>query len=251
MADTQKPVIRTVVTPQGYARAVITGWQHVGDGVPTKEQVGVLFSQWLVETGGSACWNWNFSNAKHVTGDGFDYMCLNGVWEGVTAVTAANLIAAGRAIYDPSPDHAKAVGPGKVSVIFPAPQPESRFRAYPDLTAGMLGHLRLLHDHFPAAWGGVMQGDPMRTALALGAHGYFTASATVYGAGMLGHFQRFMATSAYELALDDVQAVRDAETQPEGLPDPPSEPTAADEPTTIVHVDPSVYLGNEPPDESA
>lgn len=242
MSEEQVGVIRTVITPQGYARAVITAWKHVGEGIPEKQAVAVLYAQWMMETGGSACWNWNIGNAKHFAGDGFNYMCLNGVWEGVDPVTAGNLIAAGRAIRDPSPDHAKAVGVGRVSVIFPPPQPESRFRAFPDLATGMAQHLKLLHMRFAAAWPWILGGNSKGTAQALKTHGYFTADAGVYGAGMQGHFAAFMKTSAYDLALESVQETMEAETQPE-LDAPPSEPNAASQPT--IHVDPSSFLRPE------
>lgn len=212
VADQQIPVVRTVVTPQGYAKACL-----IGDRTLTKEAVGVLFAQWMVETGGRDCWNWNVSNAKHFAGDGFDYMCLTGVWEGVSPVTASNLIAAGRAVPDPSLDHAHAVGVGKVSVIFPPPQPESRFRAFPDLASGMAAHLKLLRERFPTAWAQVLAGNPRGTAYELGAHGYFTASAIVYGNGMAARFDPFMATSAYELAAEELAAICNDDTLPSGV----------------------------------
>lgn len=60
---------------------------------------------------------------------------------------------------------------------------------------------------------------------------------------------------AYHLDPDLIEwttvlGVHDLDTVP-ALDNPDSSPTAADEPTTIVHVDPSVYLGNEPPDDVA
>ena len=168
MADKQVPAVRTVITPQGYARAVITAWPAVGEGIPEKDDVGVLYAQWMMETGGSTCWNWNIGNAKWTRGCGTDFMCLNGVSEGVDFGTAAALVASGRAIRDPSPDHAHAVGPGKVSVIFPPPQLESRFRGFPDLAAGMVSHLRLLHERFAKVWPLVLAGDARGAAPMLG-----------------------------------------------------------------------------------
>lgn len=215
MADQQVPVTRTVITPQAYARAVVTAWPAVGEGIPTKEEVAVLYAQWMMETGGASCWNWNIGNAKWSRGCGYDYMCLNGVWEGVIPSVGAALVASGRAIRDPSPDHAKAVGPGKVSIIFPPPQVESRFRAFPDLSTGMVAHLKLLHERFAKAWPGVLGGDAVGTAHLLGALHYFTASADVYGGGMKRFAENFMRTSAYELAVDEVSELRGAETLPE------------------------------------
>lgn len=215
MADQQVPVVRTLITPQVYARAVITAWPAVGEGDPEKDDVGVLYAQWMVETGGASCWNWNIGNAKWTRGCGFDFMCLNGVWEGVAPAVAAALVASGRAIRDPSPDHAKAVGPGKVSVIFPPPQPESRFRAFPDLASGMVSHLKLLHERFARVWPAVLAGDARGAAHLLGTLRYFTANADVYGNGMQRHYDAFMQTTAYEDALAEITAIRNADTLPE------------------------------------
>lgn len=207
MADKEVKLVRTVIMPQGYARGVIDGFVELGYGVPEKDDVGVLYAQWMMETGGASCWNWNIGNAKYTPGCGFDFICLNGVWEGVPPVTAGNLIAAGRAISDPSPDHATAVGPGKVSVIFPPPQPESRFRAFPDLATGMMAHLKLLHDRFAAAWPHILAGEANAAGHMLGTLRYFTANADVYGAGMQRFYDAFMLTSAYELAMAETEPV--------------------------------------------
>jgi len=101
----------------------------------------------------------------------------------------------------------------------------------------MSAHLKLLHDRFPTAWAQVLAGNPRGTGLELGAHGYFTASAIVYGNGMAARFAAFMTTSAYDLlALEEIAELRGADTQPSTVDNPVSEPT--------LHVDPSLLVPN-------
>ena len=230
MSDQRVPVIRTVVTPSGYARAVLAAWPLVEAEPCLKSAVGVLHSQYMIETGGTASWNWNLGNVKYTPGAGTDYMCLSGVWEGVSPGEAARLIAAGEATADASADHRKAVNPSgdgtRVSVIFQPPHPATRFRAYPSLADGMIHHLKTLRGRFKGAWPYVLSGEPEQTAIALRAQGYYTASAQVYGAAMRRFYDAFMRSDAYEQAQDDTP------TQPQ-LPSPP--PSPASEPT--IHVD--------------
>lgn len=229
MPGERVPVVRTVVTPVGYARAVLAAWPLVESEPCLKTAVAVLHSQYMIETGGKASWNWNLGNVKWSPGAGTDYMCLSGVWEGVSPAEAARLIAAGEATADPSQDHAKAVGPNKVSVLFQPPHPATRFRAYQSLADGMVHHLKTLRGRFKGAWPYVLSGSPEQTAQALHAQGYFTASPQVYGAAMRRFYEEFMRSDAYERAQDDTP------TQP-SLPAPaPSTPeNPASSPTLIV-----------------
>lgn len=192
------PVLRTTPTMADYVRAVVRAWPLVGDGFPTEASVAVLWSQYMIETGGRSCFGWNIGNAKHFKGDGFDYHMLRGVWEGVTPVTAGNLIAAGLASRDPSPDHAKAVGAGRVSVLFEPPHPQTWFRAFGSLDEGMREHLQLLRRRFNGAWPSVLAGDFGGFARALKAQGYFTADAGAYAAGMRRPFEALVASATYE-----------------------------------------------------
>lgn len=243
MPEQQVPVTRTVVTLRDYVRAVMKSWHLVDQGPCTKGACAVLWAQHMIETGGAACWNFNIGNIKHVKGDGYDYHCLNGVWEGVAPVTAGNLIAAGRAVADPSPDHAKAVGKDKVSVIFPPPQPESRFRAFKSLDDGMADHLKTLARRFAPAWMWVIAGDYRQFAIALKHRGYYTASADAYSAGMRRPYEEAMASAAW----DDVRETMEAETLPEVPAVPSSRPSPASYPT--IHVDPGWYIRGAPDDE--
>ena len=221
--EQQVPVRRTVVTLPEYVGAVLRAWPHVADGLPTKASVAVLWGHYRHETGGSDCWGWNIGNVKHVAGDGYDYQCLNGVWEGFDQDTAARLIASGEARPDGSLDHARAVGQGRVSVIFNPPHPATRFRVFLGLEVAMVDHLKFLSRRFGSAWAAVLAGDDRACAYALKARKYFTASAEAYAAGMHRGFVECMASSAYENGVAELEELRAAETQPE-VPNPDSDP---------------------------
>lgn len=253
MAEQQVPVVRTVVTLRDYIRAIIAAWHTVDSGPCTKGACAVLWAQHFIETGGGACWNFNVGNSKHVAGDGFDYMCLNGVWEGVTPAAAAKLLAAGRVILDPSPNHAKAVDPEgkgeKVSVIYPPPQPESRFRAFPSLDVAMAEHLKLIVKRFTPAWPWVIAGDYRQFAHALKAgrdmkentgDDYFTANANAYADGMGHAYLEAMTSSAWDDATE--AALQDAIVTVRDMDNPASSPT--------IHVL-SYPLGGEPDPDAA
>lgn len=212
MAEQHVPVKRTVITLRDYAAAVIRAWKGVDNGPCAKSAVAVLWGQYMIETGGAACWNFNVGNCKKVIGDGHDFHELRGVWEGVSPAEAERLIASGSAARDNSADHAKAVGKGRVSVLFQPPHPATRFRAFPDLTSAMQDHLKLLARRFAVAWPAVVLGDIHMFAILLRSKGYFTASAEAYEAGMRRPFNDAMVSTAYDDAMADYLDALDAPT---------------------------------------
>jgi len=221
MAEQNVPVTRTVVSMRDYARAVLRGWHTVGQGLPKKQSIAVLWAQYMIETGGAACWNWNIGNVKHVPGDGYDYHMLKGTWEGVDKAVADALIAKGLAALDTNPSHVKAVAP-RVCVVFQPPHPATWFRAYPNLDAAMLSHLTLLaKKRYASAWPHVLDGDYRAFATALRARGYFTATAEAYAKGMSGHYDSFVQSSVYEDERDALELIREAPTEPSPSRRPP------------------------------
>lgn len=198
MPELVVPVKRTAVTMADYVRSVVRSWSAVGTGVPLEKSIAVLWAQYMIETGGAACWNYNLGNVKHVQGDGHNYQMLGGVWEGVIPVLAAQLIAAGQAVADTNPSHIKAVGENKKSVIFQPPNPATWFRAFATLDQGMAEQLQILAKRFSKAWPAVLAGDYASFASLLHAQGYFTASADAYAAGMKAPFNALVASSTYE-----------------------------------------------------
>ncbi len=228
----QIKVERTVISMRDYARAVIKAWKAMFGEFPTKKSVAVLYAQYMIETSGRACWNWNIGNAKHVAGDGFDWVALAGVWEGVEPFVASALIAKGDAILDTNEVHQIAVGRSKTSVIFRVGHPASLFRAYPTLDAAMVGHLKLLHGRFGRCWPDVETGDYRGFAHSLKAgpdgkentpDDYFTANAEAYASGMSAHFFNFCNSSMFDSELQEILSTMEAPTL-EQIPD--DEPTA-------------------------
>ena len=198
MAEQLLPVLRTAVTMPDYVRAVVRAWPLVGEGIPLEQSIGVLWAQYMIETGGRACWNWNVGNAKHVKGDGHDYQMLGGVWEGVAPTVAERLVSSGQAVFDANPDHIKAIDRKLVAVVFQPPHATTWFRAFASLDEGMAEHLKLLAKRFSRSWPAVLDGDVGEFAALLKAQGYFTASAEAYAAGMRGPFAALVASSTYE-----------------------------------------------------
>lgn len=256
----QVEVKRTVVSMRDYARAVLKAWKADSGEYPSKKSVAVLYAQYMIETGGRACWNWNIGNVKHVAGDGYDWIALSGVWEGVAPFVAAALIARGDAVLDTNEDHIKAVGKSRTSVIFRTGHPASLFRAYPSLDQAMMKHLKLLKGRFGLCWPDVVEGDYQGFAYTLKAgpdgklntaDDYFTAQAEAYAAGMRPHFFNFVNSSMYESELQAILTVAEAPTVDQ-LPDvPDSEPTVPvvvpemrPDPMGHVVVHPKVPLGN-------
>ena len=255
-------VKRTVVSMRDYARAVIKAWFADTGEFPSKKSVAVLFAQYMIETSGKACWNWNIGNAKHKPGDGHDYMMLSGVWEGEAPFTAAALIARGEAKLDTNPAHIKAVGPNKTAVIYNPPHPATWFIAYPSLDAAMVSHLKRLKGRFGKCWPDVEEGDYRGFAhtLKAGPDGientrddYFTAEAEAYATGMAPHFHNFVNSSMFDSELQAILGQMEAPTLDQ-LPDdtlPPDSPTTEVlvpemRPDPLGHVDiihPKVPLG--------
>ncbi len=252
------PPKRTVVSLRDYARAVLRAWRVVDEGTPEKRAVGVLWAQYMIETGGRACWNWNIGNVKHVEGDGHDYHELRGVWEGVPLHVARDLIARGLAKLDDDEGHKKMVAP-RVAVVFEPPHPATRFRAYLNLGQAMASHLAFLKRRFILAWDEVVNGSPREFAKKLkagrdGIEGtnddYFTASSKAYADGMMRHFAVFLAADAYDLELRSLLDTNVTPTVPADEEDTPTMPVEVPDmrPAPLKHVDfqivhPRVPLG--------
>lgn len=201
MAEKRIDPIQTTPTALVFAEAVINDWNFVGEGFPPKQAVAILYAHFMIETGGINCYNWNIGNVKHTTGDGFDYHCLRGVWEGEGPSSVASLLASGEALIDPNSSHQASCKP-LVSMVFNPPHPATRFRAYPSLAAAMASHFTMLcHGRYSNAWPALLAGDVMAFAHALKARGYMTSQAEPYGNGMTPAFKHFMASTAYEMAL--------------------------------------------------
>ncbi len=188
----QVPLIRTVSTPRDYARAFIRAWARLYLGeYPTQAQCGVLYAQWMVETGGKHCWNWNIGNVKVTQAQvdaGVPWVDLPGTWEII---------------------HGK-------RVVLQEGDPGRRFRAFSSLDSAMWDHLGFLRNkRYAPSWPFVEAGDPDGFARALKRQGYYTASADDYARIMVGAHKSFMQSDAFEKALTEVREAAEEETQPE------------------------------------
>lgn len=159
-----RPVKRTPVTITEFRDAVRTGFESVFGVTPSDAVIGIVWSQWALETGrGKSCFNYNVGNIKQ-----FDHTkplhMLNRVWE----------------IVD-----------GK-RVEFSPPHPQTWFRAYDSLGDGVVDYLSVLKRRFSRATPALLSGEPATFAEVLGACGYYTASASEYRAAMRSLHAEFM-----------------------------------------------------------
>jgi hypothetical protein len=207
---TQRTRVQTPIDPKTYARAVLAACDALGWLRLSKEAVGVLHAQFIVETSGVHCWNWNLGNVKVTPSQvaaGIPWIDLPGTWEVIN---------------------------GK-RVTLPEGDPGRRFRAFDRLDEAMVDHLRMLKERrFRSAWPAVLAGDPALFAHKLkegpdGKEGtwddYFTAPVEKYAAIMKSAHAQFMRSDAYAKAVGDLT---------------PTEPamSAVEEPLPIVHASP-------------
>lgn len=224
MADQIVPTTRTIPTRLEFARAIL-GWvDHA-----SRETFAVIWAQFQAETGGTHCFCWNIGNVKHVTGDGFDFCALRGVWEGISKGAIDRLqadpIFGALVRLDLDESHQRAVGAGKIAVTFDPPHPATRFRAYLSLDVAVAEHVRFLETRYSAAWARAIAGDPEGFALALGQAHYYTADPKIYAANMRRPFEEAIASTdfAFAIALAKDDELEGAHTDPApvfALPDP-------------------------------
>lgn len=175
-----RELVRTTFTTRDYAAALIAAWPEV-----TKEQAGVLWAQYALETGrGGSCWNYNIGNVKHFEGDGYDYVMLPNTPEIINGVR----------------------------VIFQPPHPQTWFRAYDSLADAMEEHLEFLKKRYASAWHAVIEGNPAEFAQLIKARGYFTGSLDDYARALVSLHAEWMRSSAFDEARDEV-----ADTEPTGV----------------------------------
>jgi hypothetical protein len=171
------PTVRTNFSKTEFVKSLIKSWFNTYNVIPNKEQMGVLFSQWALETGsGTYCWNNNIGNVKapQITEETIEYCVLNGVWEIVN---------------------------GKKVILKPE-DPGSWFRSFRTLDLGVEHHMMFLRNkRYRIAWTAVEQGDPALFAKLLKQQGYYTAHESDYVKAMQYHFTRFLNDSIFEMAM--------------------------------------------------
>jgi len=171
-------IVQTPITMFNFALGAIQAWFGLhgleSPTPPSKDQIGVLWAQYGIETGaGPWCWNFNIGNVKHVKGDGHNYVMLHKVWEVVKGQR----------------------------VVFEPPHPATWFRAYESMNEGMAEHLLFLKEKYAPAWEGVLEGDCHKFALLARQYGYYTAPLQNYTNGMLAHFYNWINSVWFEEAM--------------------------------------------------
>lgn len=172
--------IRTKINKNDLIKGLIIGWNNLFNKMPTKEQIGVLYSQWALETGeGQSCWNFNLGNIKAVDDPTkvIEYCALNGVWE---------IIQGKRVVL--SPDN-----------------PGAWFRSFNNIEDGVFFHLQKMTTRFKSAWSAVDSGNPAAFAHLLKLAYYYTAPEADYVKLINVYFKKYMADSTFENIIKSLQ----------------------------------------------
>lgn len=187
------PTVRTKFSTQDLTKSLIESWHDSYNELPKKEQIGVIFSQWALETGlGNSCWNFNLGNVKAVDDPNsiIEYCMLSNVWEIINGQ----------------------------KVIFQPPHPATWFRAFPTLKDGVMFHLDFLKNHrYKSSWSAIEAGDPAQFAHLLKMQHYYTAPEADYVKAMNIYFKKFMADPTFEQVIAQYNP---APVVPAPTPDP-------------------------------
>lgn len=175
-------LVKTIKTPctiKEFCKALIQSWFELYNQIPSKASIGVIISQWGIETGsGAHCYNYNFTNIKYNKSNGeVDYCALNGVWEIIN---------------------------GK-RVEIPATDPGAWFRSFPTINDGAKFYLNFLKtSHFKTSWVAIEAGNVPQFATLLKSQNFYTAPLQDYINGMNRFFTPYMKSQDYENALSEI-----------------------------------------------
>jgi phenylpyruvate tautomerase PptA (4-oxalocrotonate tautomerase family) len=195
----QVPVVRTTPTQKEFIKAVTKVLFERNNKVPKKETVGVIFSQFGLETGlGKNCYNYNLGNikARDIPGMDIKFMALTGVWEIINGIR----------------------------VELKAQDPGSWFRAFDTLEDGIKYHMKFLNNsRYNSCWESLEAGDPAKFASVLRKCGYYTAPESDYVKGMQRYFNSYMKSTDFEDGLKELGYTENVTVLPEveivGSPD--------------------------------
>ena len=183
-------VIKTNISIKDFISSLVFVWKELFGNIPTKQSVGVILSQWSIETGqGRSCWNYNIGNVKafDIPGKNIDYIALKGVWEIVK---------------------------GK-RIVLSENDPGAWFLAFPTLNSGMKHHLNFLKNkRYKVAWSAVESGSVKDFAHLLKVNGYYTAPEADYVKGMNYYFNSYMKSKDYESAIKSLPNLISSITTP-------------------------------------
>lgn len=185
------PTVKTTPSPLQFCKSFINVWKSRYGEIPNENSCYVMMAKFGLETGfGVNCYNWNLGNIKKVVNDNHQdgYMQLNGVWE----------IVNGKKTY------------------YPKEAPQSYFRNYPTLDAGMNGYFDLVSSpRYAKAFIELKNGNPEAYSKALKAAGYYTAPEPQYTAMMKGMFNKYKNENHFQIALNSLNSEQQIPKEPE------------------------------------
>ena len=153
----------TKVTPEEMYAAFWSAWKKKFGENPKRVSLLLLLAQWNVETAeGASMHCFNVGNAKSVLGDQYNFTNFR-CWEVIK---------------------------GK-KVWFDPPHPQTRFRAFETLEAGVTDYLDMLHKRFFKSWPAVLDGDPEMFAVLLKKQRYFTADPKEYAKALRMRYDEY------------------------------------------------------------
>jgi len=177
-------LVKTPYTIPDVLKSLILAWHNVYNEFPNKESIGVIFSQWSLETGqGKACYNNNLFNVKYMNNhpeldsDDIAYFMLPHTWEIINGQ----------------------------KVVFEPPHPQTWFRSFDTLDEGVAHHFVFLKTkRYKIAWTAVESGNPAAFAHLLKNGGYYTAPESDYVKGLNYFFNKFMKDNTFETIIQDL-----------------------------------------------
>lgn len=156
--------VRTPVSEDELALALIQAWKEVLGSDPTKEQISVLLSQNALETNHrKAMWNYNIGNITTSGKGGFNYFNLKHKDKNENVL---------------------------------------KYRSYNTLKDGAVDYLKLLSQNkrYASAWKHIINPNPELYAKTLKSSGYYTGNEAAYARNLKSLFKSFNKSDAYEVA---------------------------------------------------
>ena len=167
----------TPCTALDYVRAIRSGLETITGTTPTDGQVAVLTAQSALESGR---------------------------WRSMHRFNPSNIKASGTYEYLYCQFRCHELIGGKVEWFDP-PHPQTNFRAFMSLDAGVLDYLRFLSGRvrYAGPWAAAAKGDPAAFVHALKVAGYFTALEGPYLKGVVSLFNEYSRLLAQPLAASE------------------------------------------------
>lgn len=205
MTERLLPNVITYCSPADLYVKLRDSWPP--DSSPTRASVLTLLAHWALETGfGHACHCWNLGNAKHVSGDGYDFTQF-ACGEEMGLAVAQNAVAVNPSQVQIVSTYVGANGAEMASVRFLPPHPATSFLAFDTLDAGAAYYLTLLRGRFRSAWPAVVAGDVAGFCHLLKLAGYYTADEHAYTSGVLRCYHALDTTIPIDGAIGTQAAV--------------------------------------------